>query len=229
MLDYLAVTLLENNWRMKPIHHLIVTSQAYQRTSSLLNAHANNRIHDPENALLWRQHSIRMESQVLRDSLLMLSNQLNTQLGGPTINPKSKEENHRRSVYFTHSRDDQHVFLNLFDDASIFACYRRSESIIPQQALALANSSLSMDAASSIAKSLGGGSEQTKLSHEDFVICAFEQILAWTPSKEEKLACLQNIEAWEVDAASNPDSNIHSPRASLIHALLNHNDFITIR
>jgi hypothetical protein len=95
-----------------------------------------------------------MESQILRDSLLQLSKQLDTQIGGPTIDPKGNSNTHRRSLYFKHSRDDQHKFLTLFDDASILACYRRSVSVIPQQALALANSKLSIDAATQISKAL---------------------------------------------------------------------------
>jgi hypothetical protein len=38
LLDFLAITLIENNWKMKAIHRLIVTSQAYQRSSSESNA-----------------------------------------------------------------------------------------------------------------------------------------------------------------------------------------------
>jgi len=39
--------------------------------------------------------------------------------------------------------------------------------------------------------------------------------------------CLTTLKQWKTepeDAGNNP-----SPRASLVHALLNHNDFITIR
>jgi hypothetical protein len=230
ILDFLAITLMENNWRMKSIHRLIVTSQAYQRSSSILNAQTSNRTQDPENSLLWRQNAVRMESQVLRDSLLQLSKQLDTQIGGPTIDPKGAKSQQRRSLYFTHSRDDQHLFLNLFDDASILACYRRSESIIPQQALALANSALSMDAASQITKTLQElGSQQGGLSNASFVVSAFEHILGWTPNSEEKEICLKNLEQWEKESRPNTVSNALSPRDSLIHALINHNDFITIR
>ena len=94
-----------------------------------------------------------MESQVIRDSLLKSAGLLDERMGGPSL--EADKPHPRRSLYFRHSRDDQERFLGLFDDASILECYRRSESIIPQQALALSNSQLSMDAAMGIAHHLG--------------------------------------------------------------------------
>ena len=229
LLDFLAITLIENDWKMKPIHRLIVTSQAYKRSSSESNALADNLMIDPHNELVWRQNSIRMESQILRDSILQLSNQLHTQLGGPTIDPEGSPNMHRRSLYFKHSRDDQHRFLTLFDDASILACYRRSESVIPQQALALANSSLSMDASTRITEALTLKTGIGEDNHEAFVELAFETILGWTPTPEEMNACLDSITNWQEENESNSKPNTQSPRASLIHVLLNHNDFATIR
>ncbi|MDA7665955.1 DUF1553 domain-containing protein, partial [Verrucomicrobia bacterium] len=229
LLDFLAITLIENDWKMKPIHRLIVTSQAYKRSSSESNALADNLMIDPHNELVWRQNSIRMESQILRDSILQLSNQLHTQLGGPTIDPEGSPNMHRRSLYFKHSRDDQHRFLTLFDDASILACYRRSESVIPQQALALANSSLSMDASTRITEALTLKTGIDEDSHAAFVELAFETILGWTPTPEEMNACMDSITNWQEENESNSKPNTQSPRASLIHVLLNHNDFATIR
>ncbi len=227
VLDFLAVTFIENGWRMKPIHRLIVTSQAYKRSSSELNAYGNNLKTDPNNELLWRQNSVRMESQILRDSILHLAKQLNYQMGGPTIPPDQIDQDFRRSLYFTHSRDDQNKFLNAFDDASILACYRRTESVIPQQALALANSRLSMDAAVRISKVLNASISSNDSDHESFVKLAFESVLGWSPSKEEMETCLKQLKTWEKDM--QVDKQPLSPRASLVHALLNHNDFATIR
>ena len=153
ILDHLAVTLVKHQWHMKPIHRLIVTSAAYKRSSASHGAHPQNLLKDPENQLLWKQHTKRMESQVIRDSLLKSAGLLDERMGGPSL--EADKPHPRRSLYFRHSRDDQERFLGLFDDASILECYRRSESIIPQQALALSNSQLSMDAAMGIAHHLG--------------------------------------------------------------------------
>ena len=93
-----------------------------------------------------------MESELVRDSLLHLAGAIDWRLGGPSVKPQGRgEAAGRRSLYFTHSRDDQHAFLVMFDHADILRCYRRSESIVPQQALTLANSRMSLEAARKIA------------------------------------------------------------------------------
>lgn len=228
ILDDLAVRLMANDWHMKPIHRLMVTSKAYRRSSSDLNAAAANLNSDPDNAYLWRQNAKRMESQVVRDSLLSLSDQLDTAMSGPDIDPKSNQAGQRRSLYFTHSRDDQHMFLNLFDDASILACYRRPESIIPQQALALSNSALSMEAAVDIALVLEEKLGKDSKHHSAFINLAFQHILGWQPSEEELDVCQEMLNQWQEEVDSET-AHQPPPRASLVHALLNHNDFITIR
>jgi hypothetical protein len=227
ILDDLAVRFMNNNWRMKPIHRLIVTSKAYRRSSSDLNAAPANLTSDSDNQYLWRQNPKRMESQVVRDSLLSLANRLDSQMGGPDIDPSSGAIQHRRSLYFTHSRDDQHRFLNLFDDASILACYRRPESIIPQQALALSNSLLSTEAAEAIAETLEKDLGEEATNSSAFINAAFIRLLGWRPSEEELEICLSALNQWQAEPADS--RNNPSPKASLVHALLNHNDFITIR
>ena len=90
----------------------------------------------------------RMESQLLRDSLLSLANQLDMTIGGASL-----DHNHqppRRSIYLKHSPDVKDEFLETFDNANVLACYRRSESIVPQQALALVNSRISLSAAKAL-------------------------------------------------------------------------------
>ena len=153
ILDHLAVTLVKHQWHMKPIHRLIVTSAAYKRSSASHGAHPQNLLKDPENQLLWKQHTKRMESQVIRDSLLKSAGLLDERMEAPVSRPTN-----RIPVEVSISAIQEmirNVFLGLFDDASILECYRRSESIIPQQALALSNSQLSMDAAMGIAHHLG--------------------------------------------------------------------------
>ena len=81
----------------------------------------------------------RMEAQVVRVSLLALADELDTTMGGPPVNPVGEEHSRRRSLYFVHSHNDHHRFLEIFDDAGVQECYRREQSIVPQQVLALAN------------------------------------------------------------------------------------------
>jgi hypothetical protein len=228
LLDWLAVEFTEHGWSMKHLHRLMVTSQAYRLSSSSAGAWAANRAIDPENRYLWRMNSVRMDAQAVRDGLLHLAGELDLKSGGPPLNPGRDDATHRRSVYFFHSHNEQHKFLALFDNASVLDCYRRTESIVPQQALALANSQFALTMAEAIAdrvRSRCGAS-----GDEAFVTAAFEAILATSPSAEERVACLQALAEFRAAVRDRPaDEQDHRARIDLVHALLNHNDFVTVR
>jgi hypothetical protein len=228
LLDWLAVELMEHGWSMKHLHRLIVTSHAYQLRSSLLAAEKSTRQVDPDNDYYWRRKPLRMESQVLRDSLLHLAGVLDAKLGGPTVPPANEDSVFRRSLYFTHSRDDRAKFVSMFDDADIIRCYRRKESIVPQQALALANSKLALTMSRKIAAELSMKLGET--SNDQFIAAVFETILMAPPTAEESAACLaaikQTVATLENREYASPQTRA---RENLVHALLNHNDFVTIR
>jgi len=223
LLDWLAVELMENGWSMKHMHRLIVTSQAYRMSTEAALADEATREADPQNAYFWRRLPVRMESQIVRDSILHLAGELNLELGGPTV-PPTNQKARRRSLYFTHSRDDRHKFTSMFDDADIQQCYRRAESIIPQQALALANSRVSLE----MARSLAATMTQQTTDDEAFLHEAFLTVLARAPSSDERTVCLQTLEQLNQLLADRDDCLVRS-RAAIIHALFNHNDFVTIR
>jgi hypothetical protein len=224
LLDWLAVELMKNDWSTKHLHRLIVTSHTYRLRTSTAAIDANTKKADPNNKFYWRRTPVRMESQVVRDSLLHLAGVLDPKLGGPTIDPKKDAGSLRRSIYFTHSRDDQHKFLSMFDDADILRCYRRSESIIPQQALALANSRLSLAMARKIAERLDGDINN---NDEAFVAAVFETLLCRRPDSDEMMVCLEALT--ELAKSSKQDNATPRARANFVHAILNHNDFVTVR
>lgn len=228
LLDWLAVDFMEHNWSMKHLHRLMVTSQAYQLSSSTRDADSQTLKADPTNIYYWRRNTVRMESEVIRDSLLSLAGELDLKLGGPTIDPDKNPESKRRSLYFTYSRDSQEKFLSMFDAADIFACYRRQESVVPQQALALANSKVSLQMARKITARLR--EQAPEASDEEFVQRAYELILCVEPTAEAQSLCLQALsETQSVLKAAKQKEPVWRSRENLVHALLNHNDFITIR
>jgi hypothetical protein len=228
LLDYLAVELIESGWSMKHLHRLLVTSDAYRRTSSAAGAAANNLVVDPENRYYWRRDAIHMEAEVLRDSMLWLAGVLDTRQGGPPLDPTTEADARRRSLYFFHSHNVVDKFLSSFDEASVLECYRRSESIVPQQALALSNSALTLTMAELIASGL---SEQLGEARDsDFVRAAFALLLAAEPSEAERSECDQALgRLTEVARRDHAPDPVRRARARLLHALLNHNDFITVR
>ena len=233
LLDWLALELMtpvvgdgedKGGWSMKRLHRLMVTSRTYRLSTSTIAADEATRRADPENAYYWRRKPARMESQIIRDSLLLLADGLDTRLGGPSIGVKGEATTFRRSLYFTHSRDDKHVFLSVFDDADILGCYRRHESIVPQQALALANSRLCLEMAQRIARGLEGETD------EEFVKAAFQTVLCRPPAGDELLQCIRTMRDLTKSLSDAPNSQtVERARWILVHVLLNHNDFITIR
>jgi hypothetical protein len=228
LLDWLAVEFIESGWSMKRLHRLIVTSEAYRLSSSTLEADEATLGADPENEYYWRRKPLRMESEAIRDSLLRLAGSLDPALGGPTIDPKRDDTVFRRSLYFTQSRDDQHAFLSMFDAADILGCYRRSESIVPQQALTLSNSKLSLTMARRLAANLHA--ELGDTDDEIFLRAAWETILCVEPTSADIAACRAALEETRklLETRNHPQPALRA-RENLVHALLNHNDFVTVR
>ena len=191
------------------MHRLMLTSSAYRMMSAGPDlSEANARI-DPENVTYWHMNPRRMEAEVVRDSALYLAGMLEEKMGGEDIDEKDGLKSRRRSLYIRTSPENRAEFLKLFDQPDPTECYMRSESIMPQQALALANSSLTMEAAKALSETF------TALDDDRFIAAAFQLILGLKPSSDE--------------AAESKRFLGTAARWSLVHALLNHNEFVTVR
>jgi len=67
-------------------------------------------------------------------------------------------------------------------------------------------------------------------SDAEFVTAAFEMILASTPTAEENKACLEAVAEWlKVLKEQKHSDPAGKARVNLVSALLNHNDFVTVR
>ena len=226
LLDYLATEFVNSGWSMKAMHRLMVTSATYRMRSSAGAENHPGAAADPENDFLWRMNPRRMEAEVVRDSILSLAGELDLTMGGPEIDEAKGLESKRRSIYFRHSPDTQMEFLKMFDGPNPVECYARNESVVPQQALALANSQISVEKARVLAAKIGVGT-----APEAFVRSAFETILGRPPSGEELALGVRFLAkqpallaAWQVSAPASARA-----RENFVHVLLNHNDFVTIR
>jgi mono/diheme cytochrome c family protein len=241
LLDWLASEFMEKNWRMKAMHRLMVTSNTYRMQSSANDVKHPGLTMDPDNRYLWRVNPRRMEAEVVRDSVLYVAGQLDSTVGGPELEENMGQEIPRRSIYFRNTPNLQMEFLKLFDAPNPTNCYERNESIVPQQALAMANSKLSLSQARLLARRLGGSA----IPEATFVADAFEAVLGRPPSSEEraesekflarqtklfhdpkKLTAFRVSMSSEVSPAGDPSLRA---RENLVHALLNRNEFLTIR
>jgi hypothetical protein len=146
MLDWLAADLIRGGWKLKPIHRLIMTSSVYMQGGEVT---PSGKQHDPENLLLWRRSSRRLEAEAIRDTLLSVSGTLDlTQFGKGTLDERSN----RRSVYFTVKRSRLIPLLQLFDAPDAMqGIAAREESTVATQALALLNSPIIRDLATKFA------------------------------------------------------------------------------
>lgn len=239
LLDYLAVELIESGWRLKHLHRLIVTSDAYAMASHAApDIESQCRASDPDNELYWRFEPLRLEGEAIRDSLLAVAEELDRDLGGSDIDHQQGETVHRRSLYFRHAYEKQMTMLTTFDAASPNECYRRDTSVIPQQALVLANSELSRQLSQQLAEKISAVLDEAPAAHDanqQFIALAFERVLGRSPSAAEADLCRQFFAASPAEATETPadavppEHRLAELRASLVHVLINHNDFVTIR
>ncbi len=207
LLDYLAVELMENGWSLKHLHRLIVTSSTYRMASAVPPlptgddgridnpSYAANQQRDPDNRFFWRANARRLEAEAVRDAMLHLAGSLDGAMGGPDIDHTLGLTVPGRSLYFRHARERQMGFLLLFDAASPQECYRRRDSILPQQALVMVNSTLNVSQARLLARRLGRGDGSSPasgaLDDRAFVSAAFQAVLGRRPSEAELAECLR--------------------------------------
>ena len=234
LLDWLASELVEGSvpgphrhpWSMKRLHRLIVTSAAYRLQSSTAGNTAGVRL-DPDNRTWWRREPIRLESEAVRDSILALAGTLDTRLGGAPVPAAEQPASMRRSLYFQHTDPDRNPFLTTFDGAGVKECYERERSIVPQQALALANAGFVHDAAARIAARIAPATPP--VDEATFIDRAFRTVLARAPNAAESEACVAALAQWRSLEPVPADGAVEPARIHLVWALLNHTDFVTLR
>jgi hypothetical protein len=178
LLDWLALTLIEQGWQLKPLHRLIVLSSTYAQASQSAQAREYTQ-EDPECRSLWRFSRRRLSAEELRDAMLSVSGRLNDKAGGPSVmvpvDPELVDllykpsqwqvaadaaEHDRRSVYLIAKRNLRLPFVEAFDaPALLTSCGRRESSTHAPQALELLNGQLSNDLARAFARRVSAEAE----------------------------------------------------------------------
>ncbi len=174
LLDWLAADLMDNGWRLKRLHRLILTSTAYRQASA---RHPDGEMADRDNHLFWRAPVRRLDAEALRDSVLAVAGTLDRRLFGPPTPVRADvhgqiiegEERtvgdnrmpvdvpptgdlYRRSVYIQVRRSRPLAFLHAFDAPVMEVnCERRQNSTVATQSLMLMNSGFLLDQSSHFA------------------------------------------------------------------------------
>ena len=171
LLDWLAVEFVNQGWSLKKMHKLIVMSATYRQASQ---AAPDLYARDPDNSLLARGPRVRLDAEIIRDSLLQASGLLSRKIGGPSVyppqpasvttegaygaiswTPSQGEDRFRRSLYTFSKRTAPFAMYATFDAPSGEACVaRRDASNTPLQALTLLNDQVCVEASQALGRIL---------------------------------------------------------------------------
>ena len=146
LLDWLAMNFMENNWSIKKLHKVIVTSNTYKQSS---NDREDCLKVDPENKLLWKQNRRRLDFESLHDSVLSVSGNLDLKVGGPSVSFFTGKN--RRAVYGYIDRLDFPSLLATFDIPNpASSSVERTSTTVAPQALYLMNGPFVREAAKKV-------------------------------------------------------------------------------
>jgi hypothetical protein len=169
LLDWLTADFIENGWKIKRLHKLIMTSAVYRRSGQ----HPDSKkleTNDPNNELLARFPVRRLTAEELRDSTLLISSELNRELGGVPIMPeinlevalqprmiqfsiapayqpsRTPTERNRRTIYTYRVRGQADPLLEIMNLPNPNeSCELRDSAAVTPQAFALMNSDVMTD------------------------------------------------------------------------------------
>ena len=208
LLDWLAIQFMESGWDIKAMHRLIMSSDAYKRSSKPNDLALAQ---DPLNQSFWRYDMRRLTSEEVRDSVLNACGTINLEMGGQSVTPpvpdivlagssvKGKgwgactpEQANRRSVYVKVMRSMQMPLLINHDMADTDStCPVRFNTTVPTQALNMLNGKFMNDSAKSFANRLrteAGKEPKKQVEH------ALKLVFSRSPQKNEINAGLEMIE-----------------------------------
>ena len=210
LLDWLAATFVEQGWSFKKIHRVIMTSDAYRRSS----AHPDRKLlaeKDPAGTSYAAFAPRRLTAEELRDAMLTATGELNPTLGGIPNRPEMNLEaalqprqvmgtfasawipnplpaqRHRRSLYALKIRGLPDPAMEVFNQPTPdFSCERRDASTVTPQVFSLFNG------AASHGRALALAARAVKEATSDSAAIARCFALAYSraPSAAELAACL---------------------------------------
>ena len=146
LLDWLADEFMASGWSLKHLHRTIMASTVYRQSSKLDSARAAA---DPDNQLYWRKPVVRLDAEVVRDSVLAASGTLDPKLFGTPVVVKADAEGQvvesvaptRRSIYVQVRRSQPLSMLTAFDAPVMEVnCAKRPSSTVAPQSLLMMNS-----------------------------------------------------------------------------------------
>ena len=203
LLEWLVAEFIHGGWRIKPLIRQIVNSGVYRQTSRPDVSGRQNQADplkiDPENHLLWHGRLRRLESEAIRDAMLVAAGVFDSTMGGAPVplhyqkdglasfdlekspTPTAKW---RRSLYLFQRRVYHLTLMSVFDQPSVAgATCRRASSAVALQSLTLLNDDIALELAEQFGKRVH---EIAGRSREKQIATAFRLALGRTPDSDER-------------------------------------------
>ncbi|MBI1917202.1 MAG: DUF1553 domain-containing protein, partial [Planctomycetes bacterium] len=254
LLEWLSGEFVHSGWRIKPMLKLMMMSSAYRQRSQSGSTVAHGTVDpekvDPANHLLWRMRLRRLEAEAIRDSILAVSGQLDSRMGGPPVllnalpsglvviedkklpDPAAKD---RRSVYLLFRRAYNLSLLSIFDQPPVaLNCPNRDTSAVPLQSLTMLNDPFLAEQARHLADRLarsGASSGAPARGGRAIIDAAFRLVLSRPPDAAEAAICSQLLarEAAVFRQAGRPPHEAERlALVQLCHTLLNTSEFLYV-
>ena len=241
ILDWMAVEFQDNGWSLKHMHRVVLMSRAYKQSSRRVAERTRAEEVDPDNQLVWRQNLKRLESELIRDSILAASGRLDFHSYGPPVpvtkpvsglsmvdTESSRNGHNRRSVYIFARRVYPLKFLEIFDSPIMaINCSRRLNSTTVLQSFSQLNSDFVIHAARDAATHIRDSSGEEP---PDVVKIGYRTIIGRVPTENEQKDCLLFL--IEQEASYRQEGQVEKAKwlatVDLCHMLLCMNEFLYI-
>ena len=209
LLDWLAVEFQDSGWDLKHMLRLMVNSKAFKQDSKI-----RPDIQDPDNRLIARGQTYRLDAEVIRDIGLWAGDILNEKMGGEGIKPyqpdglwsalmhpasntkkyvrDKNEKIYQRSIYVYWKRTSPHPMMTLFDAPDReSSCVMRSRSNTALQSLGLLNETQRIEMSRKLAERLikFTDDDQRRLDY------LYGLLSSRKPTPNEKKACQDLVNA----------------------------------
>ena len=209
LLDWLAVEFQDSGWDLKHMLRLMVNSKAFKQDSKI-----RPDIEDPDNRLIARGQTYRLDAEVIRDIGLWAGDILNEKMGGEGIKPyqpdglwsalmhpasntkkyvrDKNEKIYQRSIYVYWKRTSPHPMMTLFDAPDReSSCVMRSRSNTALQSLGLLNETQRIEMSRKLAERLikSTDDDQRRLDY------LYGLLSSRKPTPNEKKACQDLVNA----------------------------------
>lgn len=240
LLDYMASEFIADGWSLKRMIRRVMLSQTYQMSSSQMGSAEEL---DPKNDLFHRAEVKRLSGESIRDSLLMISGQLDEKMYGPSVpvyltsfmqgrgRPRSGPLNGagRRSIYISVQRNFLSPMMLAFDTPQpITTIGRRNQSNVPAQSLILLNDPFVVEQCELWAKK---AIEATPDNAELRIDRMVEQAFSRPPTEAEQKLAMQFLDSHAQTLSVDPSQKLSSVQLwrDLAHVLVNAKPFIFVR